>query len=381
MVVSGLVAGGVFCQDMGDVVLSQMDAATTSVNFTILDYQSNEVSSFPESYYPDNEGKIYISGLPELMEKYLEGESLSAIFNPTSGFNYRGLFATLRVEVSQNGNQIGQFEQLFFHCKSRTKVFPSTYPYFLSRHRQRQIFPDQPVIVSYLLRRDTALRCKVIYKENNIVMTENVLVPAAVVGNYTGIFQCSLTEVASLVSTEAENIIEFSFVLCEYENEEFTPIDEIRFVVDRNYTPDRTIFLFKNTFGVPEVLCMTGVNKRTSELEGTYSWISRKYRKVATDLTTLHTICSGWIDKVTHASIKDAIKSEEVYIIENLQITDQVTITDIDLDYETPRDTPLAAYITYRVSSKVQETFAREPMEGDEYEEGIFDVTFDETFE
>lgn len=380
MIVSGLIQGGVFCQDLDDVIISQVAAGNVILHFIIGDAQNNTLSEFVETYYPDASGQIRISGLSELMETYLKGSSLASIYNPTSGYSLSAMYVTLGVVVTQNNTQIGSFSQVFYPCINRTKVYPSTYQYFLSRHKERKVYPDQPIIFSHISQRNLVVYCSAIYDNAGTIEQKSVAVPAATLPGYTAMYQFTLTDIAILIDTSADSLIDFTFNLYDYDNEELTLLDKIRYVVDRNYTPERTTFLFKNVFGVPELLTMTGQNKRTAELDATYAWISRKYCKVSTDLNTLHTICSGWIDKETYASVKDAIKSEEVYVLDGLNIADQVTVTDIDLDYETPRTTPLAAYLTYRVSNKVQETFSRVPeIEGEE--DGIFDDTFDDTFE
>lgn len=379
MIVTGLIEGGVFCQDMGDVVLTGV-YAPVNINFQILDHQNNVLSTLSESYYPDNNNKVFISGLSELADTYLQGESLQTLFNPTSGFGAKGMFVTIHADLYQDEQLAGTFEQIFYQCNSRTKIFPSSYPYFLSRFRNRTIYPDQPVSFSFFMDRDTVLFCKAIYNDGGTVRETSTQVATASLPGYTAIMQYSLTEISSLLQVPADDIIEFQFQLCTLENETYTTIDVIKFVIDRNVTMERTMLLFKNTFGVPEIIALTGQNKRTSSLVGTYAWMQRKYRKVSTDLTELHTICSGWIDKNTLESIRDAIKSSEVFVIENSNLVEQVTITDIDLDYETPRTAPLAAYITYRVADRVQETFAREVYDSGD-EEGIFDHTFDDSFE
>lgn len=381
MTVNGLIEGGVFCQDMGDIVLTGVVHNSLAITFKIYGPQDQLLTTLDETYYPDNDNKVYISGLGELAETYLQGESLSTLFNPTSGFDARDMYVTIRADILIADHwYYDSFEQRIYQCNSRTKIFPSSYPYFLSRFRNRKIYPDQPISMAYLAFRETTVYCKAIYNNDGVVSEKTQLVATASEPGTTAILQYSLTEVASLLQIEADDIIEFEFQLSTTSNDTETIIDTIKYVIDRNVTLERTMLLFKNTFGIPEIIALTGQNKRTSSLAGSYAWMQRKYRKVSTDLTTLHTICSGWIDKNTFESIKDAIKSNEVYVIENSNLVEQVTITDIDLDYETPRTKPQAAYITYRVADKIQETFAREALDSED-EEGIFDHTFDDSFE
>ena len=388
MEVSGLISGGAFCQDMGDIYLGHCGTAPATIYFSIKARSGgNKLTELEEVYYPQGgDEHIIISGLGELAEPYFEWydeEDLQQLFNPSQECRSLRTSVFITMTVVQDGVTIGTFYQQLFSANSRTKVYPSTYNYFLSRFKTRTAYEDMPLIFGFIGRGQT-LDCEVIYYDNSGDPQTQVLqlnvADTVIADDYSGdlsVNEYIPSDLANRCGVTVDKLVRITFRL-HLDNR---IIDKLTYNFDHNYTMERTMFLYKNVFGVPEIIAMTGQNKRSSELDATYAWISRKYRKVSTDLMTQHTICSGYIDKVTHEAIKDAIKSDKAYIIENMRIADMATITDIDLDYETPRTTPLAAYLTYRVADRVQETFVREAMDGGEEEEGIFDLTFDDTFE
>ena len=370
----GLVEGGVFCQDMGDLTVRNVQQLETVVKFIVLNAGNEEVSSFNESYYPNAAGELVISGLADLMAGYLQGRKLKELFNPNQQWTEIDSFATLELEFYQQGSKIDECSQLFYQANNRTGVFPSSYNYFLGRFRERTVYEDQVLFLSYIYRGQQLQAGVAYYQANGSSAYRTLILPNT--GMTTGKTCCHQyipADIAALCGVTADKLIyiEFKLMLSG------TIIDYMKCTFDHGHQKQKTTFLFKNLFGVPEMIVMTGVNKRTSELEASFSWINRRYRKTSTDLTTFHTICTGAIDAQTHDSVKDAIRSDEVYLVDGTQLIDLVTVTDIDLDVEQPKEKPMAVYITYRVSEKVQERFSRVAVRDSE----IFDDTFDDTFE
>lgn len=381
MTVEGILSGGVFCQDMGDVVVSGV-TDELRVQFQIRDAADTTLQSFVEIYYPDASGRVTITGLAELMEAYLEGVPLMELYSPHQEYTEVDGYVVLHLEFFEDNVSVGSCSQTVYQANNRVNENPVSYKYFLSRFRERTVYVDQVLTMSYIYRGQT-LQARVAYMQesgrsayrllslNNGSMTQGKVC----------VHQYVPSDLANRCGVDVDALLYVDFELGEVVTVEsvsrFVQYDKMRCTFNHDRQMARTSFVFKNLFGVPETLVMTGQNKRTSELAATFSWIGRKYRKTSTDLMTSHTVCTGYIDDVTHASVKDAIRSTEVYLTDGLALGDQVTVTGIDLDYSMPRTSPLAAYLTYRVSEKVQERFSRLAVREDE----IFDDTFDDTFE
>lgn len=371
--VGGLVEGGVFCHDMGDVVLMYANGEVT-VKFSVTDAAGVKVSEFEEQYYPNANSEIHISGLSEVMECYLQGASVTDLFAPDSNYKDVGGFATLSMEIYESGKLVKTCAQMFFQANSRTGLFPAAYKYFLSRFREREVFTDQLLTCAYIFRGQT-LKCGIAWAddEDKMCYKEVVLATSGVQNGHIVMHQYKPSDIANRAGVTAEQLLYITLMLMDGTQR----IDYMKMVYDSRKHKERTGFAFKNLFGVLEHIIFTGKNKHTADLEGSYSWIGRKYRKMHTDLTSSHTVCSGWIDQDTHDSVKDAIRSDEVYIVDELKLGDMVTITGIDLEYNRPSDKPVSAAITYRVSDKIQERFTRARQMGTR----IFDDSFDKTFE
>ena len=377
MVVSGIISGGVFCQDMADIVVSGV-SGELQVEFSIRNAAETVLNSFLETYYPDGGGKVRITGLAELMEAYLDGVPLQELYRPHQEYTEVDGFVVLSMAFYQDGSLVDTCSQTVYQANNRVNERPSSYRYFLSRFRERTVFVEHVLSVSYIFR-GQELRAGVAYMQENGRSAYRVLSlnNGGMTEGKVCVHQYVPSDLADRCGVDVEQLLYVDFELGRSSGNRFAQFDKMRCTFDHGNHLERTAFVFKNLFGVLETLVMTGQNKRTSELEATFSWIGRKYRKTSTDLTTSHTVCTGYIDDVTHASVKDAIRSTEVYLLDGLELGDQVTVTDIDLDYAMPRTSPLAAYLTYRVSEKVQERFSRVAVRESE----IFDDTFDDTFE
>ncbi len=373
MTFEGLVNGGVFCQDMGNLTVKYCQQETV-VKFIVSDADGAEMASFNEVYFPNADNELVISGLADLMASYLEGRKLSELFNPNQGWTEVNSFATLKLEFYQQGDKVDECSQVFYQANNRTGVFPAEYNYFLSRFRERTVYDDQVLFLSYIYRGQQLQAGVAYYQANGRSAYRTLSLPNT--GMTTGKTCCHQYIPSDLahqcgVGVESLIYIEFKLMLSG------SMIDYMKCVFDHGNQHQKTAFLLKNLFGVPEIVVMTGVDKLTSELDASFSWINRRYLKTSTDLTTLHTICTGYIDQQTRDSVKDAIRSNEVYLVKGVDLIDMVTVTDIDLDMETPKNIGLTACITYRVSEKVQERFSRLAVA----DSRIFDDTFDDTYE
>lgn len=373
MTIEGLVTGGVFCQDMGDLTVKYCSLETV-VKFIVKNANDVVISTFNEVYYPDGNNEIVISGLADLMASYLEGTKLSDLFRPNHPWTEINSRVTLSLLFYQNGELVGDCGQVFYQANNRTGVFPSEYNYFLSRFRERVVMPDQVLFLSYIYRGQQLQAGVAYYQANGRSAYRAILLPST--GMTSGKTCCQQhipSDIASQCGVAVSQLIYIEFKLML----NGSMIDYMKCTFDHGHHREKTTLLFKNLFGVPEMVVLTGLNKSTSELMASYAWLNRRYRKTATDLSTSHTICTGYIDKNTHESVKDAIRSEEVYVVNGVDLIDMVTVTDIDLDVEAPSNTGLTSFITYRVSEKVQEKFSRVAVRDSE----IFDDTFDDTFE
>ena len=369
----GLVSDGVFCQDFGDLTV-RFVGQETSVKFTVSDADGNQLSSFEEIYYPNADDEIIIAGLSDVISSYLEGEKLSTLFNPNQGCTEISSFVTLKIEFYQSGNKVDACSQVFYQSLDRTRVYPVNYNYFLSRFRKRKVYEDQAIMLSYIYRGQT-LKANVAYYDANSASCRRTITldNSHVKAGRTALHQYLPSDIAAQCSVTQASLIyvEFSLIM------DGKVIDYMKCTFDHGHLRQRTSFLFKNLFGVPEVLVLTGEDKLTSEMEGAFAWIGRKYKKVSTELTAYHTISTGYIDRDTFSSVEDAIRSDEVHIVDGASIKDMATVTSIDYSDKTPNDSPREAFVTYRISNKAQEMFSRVGVKAGE----IFDDTFDETFE
>lgn len=377
--VSGLVDGGVFCHDFGEVLVRFIDSSLR-VNYTVFGADGSELSSFGESYYPDREKCVRLRGLGEVMVAYLGGHGVCDMFSVDSGFMDIGGFATLQIDICDGGSGelLQSCSQVFYAADCRTGVFPSNYRYFLSRWRERMILPSQLLTCGYIYS-GQRLKASVMCRDANGVTTcgSCFLDVAGVPEGHVVMHQYKPFDIVRKVANGAEvDLSEVEFITFELMDGS-TRLDYMKMDIDYGHCRTRTGLLFKNTFGILEHFICKGQNKCTEDLDGVYAWIGRKYRKMYSDLTSMYTVMSGPIDEQAHQTLKDAVRSDEVYLMDDFVLDDMVTICDVDMERISASSKPFSDSVTYRVSDKVQDFFSRSRQLGAR----IFDDSFDKTFE
>lgn len=372
MRISGLVAGGVFCHDMGDVTL-QVVTDSVNVRFTVLDADGALLNEFTEVYHPDETGRVVIRGLDEVMAAYVNKSSVEDMFSPDSMFMDVGGYATLRIEVLGEADEMTlAAEQRFYQATCVTEVFPQYYKYFLSRFREREVLPCQLMTCGYICRGQSLVAGVAWKSDDGATNYKSVDVSSSGVAEGRMVLhQFKPSFFASKAGAEVRQLMYVTLELMEGG----TRIDYLKMVFDHRRF-DSTSFMFKNMFGLLENIVFTGSNKCTDELNGSFAWIGRKYRKLYTDLTSTYTVFSGWIDKDTHEAVQDLVRSEEVHLSEDFRLGRMVTVVDVDIVREIGGEKPTNDAITYRVSDRVQSSFSRTRQLGAR----VFDDTFDNTF-
>ena len=74
---------------------------------------------------------------------------------------------------------------------------------------------------------------------------------------------------------------------------------------------------------------------------------------------------------------EDLVNSEAVYLYQGSELSDRVTITEVNFDESRPRTEPINVSVKYRLASECQRTIDRDMT----VDYRIFDHTFGEEFE
>lgn len=374
MVITGIIEGGVFCQDMGILEITDVSDSIT-VDYDIVGV-GIERASFAETYYPDLGRRVEIHGLGNVALDYFYNQEIR-IQHSVDIYTVAPYYVDMTMTIRCADGQSSVVTQRFYYSKCRVGKKPSTYYGFLNRLSVRNVRREQFVCLSYHSL-GQKLVLDIAYKsEGELLFHQQILETVSYPGFFVTRF-LSLKAIVELLNEEldtpctADDIMYYETSL--YFNESL--VDRIHFDIDRRHYPQITHFVFYNCFGFPETLYFTGQDERASELEASFGFVLGNYLKVDTDLITSHTVNTGYIKEAVRDSVEDMVYSSKVYLYEKETLGDLITITDIDFTESKPRTEPLNIKLTYRVADKCQRKFARE-----NFRDGIFDRTFDSTFD
>ena len=375
MVITGINSAGCFCADMGDVVISGVESDII-IDFTAR-YNGNVIHSWSERYTPDAQGVVKVRDLGEIALDYFVPMGLDINFNTVDAneFSYNvGISASI---TDDEGTQLDDFVQTFYYSMLPVKKSNIEYKFFYNRYSERSVHPEQYIPVAYNI--DTQnLKVGVVFKANDTV---DYLVLDYGDENDQSIIHrirnLSPKVIAAKVSEEYGDEISVSDLIYYDASLYYNGglIDRIKFNLDHRHHKQFTHLIFYNLFGFPETICFTGKDEKSAEMEATFALMNDQYSKIDTELNEIHTINSGYITSTDYESIKDLIRSKEVYIYNG---TDKlkIAITDIDLTCEKPKSTPLNVKISYRLANDKDVAFARPGITNNR----VFDKTFDYTF-
>ena len=369
MVVTGVTYES-YCPDMGNITITGVSSDLT-LEFA-LSIAGTELNRWTERYTPNAQGVVVIRELGNIMMDYFKPIGLKVDYGLTvqDPINRRGV-----ISATCNGSVL--FATILYYCTQKVGISNADYNRFLGRHTTRLVRADQYVPVSYNLNGQrlavgVAYRVadKVCYSVLNLVTeveatqrfrTHN-LSPAVIVQRINTLDKVNI-KATDLIFYQAELYVSGQ------------QVDMIRFELDHRHYKQCTHLVFYNLFGFPETLYFTGKDEKSADFAGTYALISEQYTKIDTDLHEMHTINSGYIDAATYESIKDLVRSKEVYIYQGTKMQ-AITITEADLTVEKPSNTPTNVKLTYRLAEDEATLFSRPSTFNDK----TFDASFDHTF-
>lgn len=356
-------------------------AAGGSVVFAVTDSGGTQLATWEEDYYPDANGQITIRGIGEIGMTYLLVGSASA-----SGWTYAP-WVQVRVTVTYtpalSHETIAVFTTKIYYSRARTQISdPTAYTGFLSRFTERTIVPNQPLTFAYMeLTAAPTLRYGVSWMtEDGVKYHAWDEAQTAGTAGTMKTFSMPLSDIASAVTTQSgETCTAGQILAVEVKLVRGGSVaDSLKCYVDQGHQRQLTAFLFHNCFGVAESMAFTADDERTNELDSEMAFMGDDYRRSWSDLEEYHTVDSGSINEEEYQACVDLATSPFVYLLdEDGTAGEEVVITAVDYADTKPRVTPTRVRVTYRSTAKTTGKFdraARVPV-------GVFDETFDESFE
>ena len=148
-----------------------------------------------------------------------------------------------------------------------------------------------------------------------------------------------------------------------------------KFLPDNNPYRYKTNLIFENAFGCPETFTATGTMSVVKNVEKTFGNIQNNYRKLTQDFVSEKSKNSGHLIYTEMSWLDDLIRSFNIYTyaIDGVGVNEEVTIVNSD---KTDTDANLLQSFRFNYrKSKIQHLHFATALDG------VFDYTFDDSFE
>lgn len=386
---ASLLANNYFVMDMPDV---QWTGLTGTVTLRIIITPLNgAVTQITETYVPDNDGAVTLRGLSEMLQPYVSPSptELAAVNLTNNGVT---LATVTRASVGlalfdSEGNSVGSSCHCYvYYSNQKTDTYPGSLRKWLSRYTDRPLFPAQRVTASAFLVDGISAKLRVHYVQDGAVMTADMAVPLTGSAEQppTDVFiLCyALEYIAAAVGCDKEDVKIVDVLLMDGQ----TTLDTIRYRVDLAEPDSLRIVAFTNCYGMFETEPFTGTDERSDSMEGEYSWIDNTYEKISEEVVSEHRLCAGHISEEQRRSIGDIAHSPKVAIVYkgNGSVLapaeyEPMTVTGIEINDKQPHTEPQTAYVTLRHAPRRHEVASRGAGNAT-YDDGIFDYTFDDSY-
>lgn len=366
-------SGLYFHSTVPDIIIEKSDAST-EITFELF---KAGVSILAEKYVYDSESRITIHNLTEIFEKYFD-EQMTNLPSSTS-FTVPGVGPLVFSFEITEGVTTHSREFKVMRCDAEMIVEPAEWlpKNFLTRsYRQKRTSVQWIEFLSFLQLHSFGICTK---HFRLIYMLDGVETEA--IGTFGTIETAESDVVTSIyVSTgqilTAANLAKLTKCIRFEVWLTGTSFETNRYLFMVDNTPNRTIqpFVFVNSFGVLETFTASGHTYNANKVESSFSQIDRKFRRVHNDLKIERTCNSGYLSENEMEWIDDFICSNAIgaYNFNDLVI-DEVTISEVEKNNADTNEL-MAFSFKYRRASNNHLQFLQAA-------DGIFDKTFDNTFE
>ena len=356
--------------------------ADRTLKFTIED-TAGQTYELTEVYTPSAEGVVEINDVRELLLPYfnLMDDQRLARFDETVLADY---YLPVRLTIAEYVGSVLNWSETY------TVVYSGVCtPYlhtlstdlvqrFLQRESECRVVPDQPCSVSFWRGEGyTSLLVKMLCFDQGVptlhTVEDNVTAQHTMYCHHF-----TLASLAGLIDVDVKDVIYADFQIFDTSGEKPVLRDSVRYINDRRHRAQERTFAFIGPMGEPEYVAMTGREQREAQFEGTFLLEHNDYRKAYTRLRKIHTSYTGPLSEAGRDLVWDMAASPWVYTIEDGALV-EVAITEVELTDSSPHDQPIGLSVKWRYTGEYrQRTFTRKP---NTPHVGVFDKTFDETFE
>lgn len=317
-----------------------------------------------EGYYPDGQGNVTIGEIGELVNEHftfpaLDGSETSVALPP---MEVKMDFADSLTTAEYRLNVI--------HARHRVSFEPQTDFVFYSRYKIKHLRQNSIDFLSFYVSDHTQVYLDVTYLTDDGTVRKRVPLQTGDAGTMTA---CNLSpvKVAGLAGVQADKILSYDARITNG-----TLSDLVRYIVDRSSHREMHQFLYYNVFGLPESVSFSGLVQYAPALEGEIAEMVKKKRRISPRFEDIRTINTGYLDENKYKAVIDMLTSPAQRWYDTQSTPMEILITDIDFTHTKMGNHRVNVNLTFRPADRKHRVFDRFAFTG-----GIFDYTFDKTFE
>lgn len=317
-----------------------------------------------ETYYPDGKGTVTVCDTASILNDCFEHPVLdigldkvalpAMVMTVNLADDYTTQEYTLHVIYSRYSVSFGVRSDFLFYSR-----------YHIKRVRQNSID-----YLSTYIRDSTTVSIDVLYLSGTSTLKKNVsLQPSSV--NCMTAWNMSPVKVAQLAEVPCESILSYDARVTDG-----TLSDLVRYVIDRQSHREVHQFLYYNAFGLPESISFTGLVQYAPQLDGELSEMTDRKRRINPYVSDLRTLNTGYLDRRKYKALIDMLASPVLRWYDTPTLPVEVVVTDIDFTHTRMGNQRVNVNLTFCPATRRHRVFDRSVFSG-----GIFDYTFDRTFE
>ena len=317
-----------------------------------------------EIYYPDHGNTVIICDPGDIINEYFVHPELN-------GGDERITLSPMEVQLAlSDGESAERYTLHVFYSRHHMSFDPQTDFIFHSRYKIKQLRQNSIDYLSFFVSDKTEVFLDIIYLESGRSVRKTVKLQLSD-ANRMMAYNVSPVKVGELAGLKTDNILSYDARITDG-----TLTDLIRYVIDRKSRREMHQFLYYNVFGLPESISFSGLVQYSPELEGDIADMVKQKRRFAPFFNDLRTVNTGYLDENKYKALIDMLTSPRQRWYDTPSLPMEIIITDIDFTHTKMGNRRGNVNLTFCPASRKHQVFDRYSFGG-----GIFDYTFDRTFE
>ena len=246
---------------------------------------------------------------------------------------------------------------------------------FLTRYTEKEVHLDSTEMVAFKIQQGRIYQIDTVFLKNGVVaygMDAGKMYISRPDDTKAYVFRISMKE--RLDEYDADSLI---YVRARILDEQDKELDRITFNVVSSVSLLQSDYLYRNPFGIPEVINFHGKVTETFDPQNQLAYTLDGYMKVSDDPIETYKVHTGALSEELRESVKDFLRSFDTYQLVNNQLGERMTVVESEAERTYPANSITGYTITLRKSGYQRDKFSRKEYSANR----VFDKSFDNTYE